>query len=81
MGSFHHSSELTHASLGFVDVLLILFIEISCIYCGERYANSVGSLQFRDWESLSLHVAKSGAAGQRSQSDKISDSKKAFCST
>ena len=28
IGLFHHSLELAHASLGFVDVLLILFIEI-----------------------------------------------------
>ena len=50
------------------------------IHGGERYANSVSSLQFRDWDSLSLHVAMSGAAGQWSQSDNLSDSNKAFCS-
>ena len=54
---FHHSSERAHASLGSVGVLLILFIGICCIHGGERYANCVGSLQFRGWDSLSLHVA------------------------
>ena len=48
-------------------------------WCWE-ICNSVGSLRFRDCDSVSLHVAKSEPSGQWFQSDNISGYKKAFCS-
>lgn len=54
----------------------MLFTEILGDHGGERHADSVGSLQLRGWDSRSLHVAKSGAAGQWCQSDHVSDSRR-----